>query len=117
MQGPGMKDTALFFAALALAATLAGCGKTETPPAETANTTKLCDAVKNLPSVMKCSVSNLDSAVAIIVDTQDDEAARKMCLDFAGRMRPLVTGLSGQWDIQIFSPYRDDRPLNYCALY
>jgi hypothetical protein len=100
-----------------LSSMLAGCGKSETPPVKTGNTGKLCDAIKGSPLVMKCSVSNRDSAVAITIDTQDDEAARRICLDLAGRMRPLAAGLSGQWNVQIFSPYRDDRPLNYCALY
>ena len=112
-----MKNPALFLVTLALTVALAGCGKSDSPPVKTGNTSKLCEATKDSTLVMKCFVSDRDSTVGITIDTHDDEAARQMCIDFASKMKPLASGLSGQWKLQIFSPYRDDKPLSYCALY
>ncbi len=96
---------------------LAGCGKSDTPPVATDKTNKLCAAILDTGLTQKCIVSNLDRTVGITFDSNDDEKARMLCMDIANRMKPLTANLAGQWNLQVFSPYRDDRPLNYCALH
>lgn len=100
---------------LALSATLAGCGQSGTPPASFEVTNKLCGAIQDTGLTKHCVVDNRNSTVGIVIDT-NDEAARNLCVDIANRIKPLTADLSGQWKLQIFSPYRDDKPLAYCVL-
>jgi hypothetical protein len=111
-----MKTPALIFAALALSATLTSCGKSGTQPVATDETNKLCGAIKDTGLTKQCSVSNLASTVGIVIDT-NDEAARNLCVDIANKIKPLTADLTGNWKLQIFSPYRDDKPLAYCVLH
>lgn len=111
-----LKDTAILLAALALSAALSGCGQSDTPPVVSAETNKLCGAIQDTGLTKRCVVDNRNSAVGIVIDT-NDEAARNLCVDIANKMKPLTAELSGQWKLQIFSPYRDDKPLAYCVLH
>jgi hypothetical protein len=98
-----------------LAVMLAGCGKSGTDAATAVETDRLCKAVLSTGVAKQCSVNHLDSTVAIVIDT-DDEKARTLCADIAGKIKPASAGLSDKWKLQIFSPYRDDKPLAACFL-
>ncbi len=99
------------FAALALTAALAGCGNADTAAADETN--KLCAAIKDTGHAQPCSVNPRDRTVNLVIDT-NDEAARNLCAAIANKIKP--TELSGQWKLQIYSPYRDDKPLVFCSL-
>jgi hypothetical protein len=109
------KSLVILFAALALSAALSGCGKSGTPPAAADETNKLCGAIIDTGLTKQCVVSNRNNTVGVVIDT-NDEAARSLCVDIANKMKPLTADLTGQWKLQIFSPYRDDKPLAYCVL-
>ena len=110
------KSLFILLAAFVCCTTLPGCGKPDTPAATAAGTDKLCAAIKDAGYTQKCSANPLDATVGIVAGTDDDEAARKLCAAIANRMKPLGTGLPGQWKLQIFSPYRDDKSLAACPL-
>ena len=111
-----MKSPTLLFAAITLCAYLSGCGQSDTAPAASAETNKLCGAIQDTGLTKHCAVDNRNSTVGIVIDT-NDEAARNLCVDIANKVKPLTAGLTGQWQLQIFSPYRDDKPLAYCVLH
>jgi hypothetical protein len=110
------KSLVILFAAIALSTALAGCGKSDTAPVASAETNKLCGAIQDTGLTKHCAVDNRNSTVGIVIDT-NDEAARNLCVDIANKIKPLTADLSGQWKLQIFSPYRDDKPLAYCTLH
>ena len=110
------KFTALLFITLVLPATLSGCGKHDSQPAATHETGKLCEAIKDAGFTGQCSVNSFNGTVGIVIDT-DDAKAINLCVDIANRIKPSTTELSGQWKLQIFSPYRVDKPLAYCVLH
>lgn len=110
-----LKNTAKLLAALAMSAMLAGCGKSDTPPSTSSETDKLCGAIQDTGLAKQCVVNNRNNTVGIVIDT-NDEAARNLCVDIASKMKPLTANFTGQWKLQIFSPYRDDKPLSYCTL-
>jgi hypothetical protein len=105
----------MVFASLALSITLGGCGKSDTPPVASDATNKLCGAIQDTGLTKHCVVDNRNSTVGVVIDT-NGEAARSLCVDIANKMKPLTADLTGQWKLQIFSPYRDDKPLAYCVL-
>jgi hypothetical protein len=111
-----LKNTAHLFAALTLFAFLAGCGKSDSTPVASAETNKLCGAIQDTGLTKQCVASSRNNTVGIVIDT-NDEAARNLCVDIANKMKPLTADLSGEWKLQIFSPYRDDKPLAYCTLH
>jgi hypothetical protein len=111
-----LKNTAHLFVALTLSGYLAGCGKSDTPPIASDETNKLCGAIQDTGRAKQCAINNRNHTVGIVIDT-NDEAARNLCVDIANKIKPLTTDLSGQWKLQIFSPYRDDKPLAYCTLH
>jgi hypothetical protein len=98
-----------------LAVMLAGCGRSGTDAATAIETDRLCKAALSTGVAKQCSVNNLDSTVGIVIDT-DDEKARTLCAEIAGRIKPASAGLPDNWKLQIFSPYRDDKPLAACFL-
>jgi hypothetical protein len=106
----------MLFVALALSAALSGCGKSDTPTVALDVTNKLCRAIQDTGLTKNCVVDNRNNTVGIVIDT-NDEAARNLCVDIANKMKPLTADLSGLWKMQIFSPYRDDKPLAYCVLH
>jgi len=111
-----LKSTVRLLVAIALSAALAGCGQADTPPVASAETNKLCGAIQDTGLAKKCAADNRNSTIGIVIDT-NDEAARNLCVDIANKIKPLTADLSGEWKLQIFSPYRDDKPLAYCTLH
>jgi hypothetical protein len=111
-----LHTAARIFITLIMGAMLAGCGKSATDAATANETDSLCKAAIYTGLTKQCSVNNLDSTVGIVIDT-DDERARNLCADIASKMKPATAGLSDKWKLQIFSPYRDDKPLAACFLH
>lgn len=104
-------------AALALCAALVACGKPDShQPAATTQTDRLCAAIKDGGYTKKCLANPRDHTVGIVADTSDDQAARELCARVAGSSKRLAAGLSDQWKLQVYSPYRDDKPLAECPL-
>ncbi|MGA9666831.1 MAG: hypothetical protein WBQ69_10335 [Gallionella sp.] len=113
----GLHTGGQIFLALIVAATLAGCGKSATGAASANAKDNLCKAALGTGLTKKCSFNDLGSTVGIVIDTDDDQKARTLCADIAGKMRPATAGLSDKWKLQVFSPYRDDKPLAACYLH
>jgi len=114
---PKPKIAALPIAVFILSAALAACGKSENQPVASDVPNKLCEAMRDAGLAKQCTVNSLDSTFGIVADTDDDQKARTLCADIAQRMKPESAGLSDQWKLQIFSPYRDDKPLAACYLH
>ena len=112
-----MRNTVLLFVTLTLSVTFAGCGKSDAPPPVSADKTdKLCAAIKDTGLTQRCIVSNSDRTIGITFDSNDDEKARRLCMEIAKRVKPLTADFPAQWQLQVISRYRDDKPLNYCFL-
>ena len=96
-----------------LALTLAGCGVShhESAKAETA----LCTAVMDTGLAKQCTAGN--TMVSVVIESDDDEVAREICAKIALEIKPVSTKLSGNWQLQIFSPYRSDKQTAACPLH
>ena len=78
---------------------------------------KLCAAIKSNSAAIKCSVQNRGRTVDVTIDTHDeDEVVRKSCVVLADKTKQFAANFSGQWKLQIFTPYRDDKPIATCVL-
>ena len=108
------------FLLAALALTITGCGNSETQqaPRKTADdTSKLCPAIAATGLYKQCTVDTGYGSVDVVVDSFDDEVARNACAHLADKLSPLTAQLSGPWKLQIFSPYRSDKPTATCVLH
>lgn len=124
-----MTKTTLLLVILALFLTITGCGNSDsrqasTPgkPGATDDTSRLCPSIEGLglngQSLAKqCSVDSRYSTVDVIIDSNDDEVARNICADAANKLAQLTAHFSGSWKLQIFSPYRSDKPMSTCVLH
>lgn len=113
-----MTRIALLLALLAL--TVAGCGNSEQESAagKTADdATKLCPAVESAGLAKQCVIDNRYGSVDVIVDSFDDQVARNACAAIAEKLKPLTVQFSGKWKLQVFSPYRSDKPMASCELH
>ena len=93
-----------------------GCSKPEDTPAGTADTNGICSTISESGLAGKCAVNSHERTIAIVVSTSD-EAAWNLCDALASKLKPSTGKLTGQWKLQLFSPYRDDKPIAYCPLY
>jgi len=119
-----MTKTALLLAIFTLPLTIGGCGNSDSQqgavPLKSAaadDTSRLCSSIEATGLAKQCTVSSRDSTVHVTIDSFDDEAARNVCADVAKKMGQLTVRFSGQWILQVFSPYRTDKPLATCPLY
>jgi hypothetical protein len=113
-----MKKTALLLVIFALSLSISGCGKSVPLSGATADdTSRLCSSIVGTGLTKQCAVQTGDSTVHITIDSLDDEAGRDVCADVANRMMQLTAHFSGKWMLQVFSPYRSDKPLATCPLY
>jgi hypothetical protein len=96
-----------------LALTLAGCGSShhESAKAEAA----ICTAIMDTNLARQCKVEN--STAAIVIESDDDEAAREACAKIAAGISRVSAKLSGSWQLEIFSPYRTDKQIASCELH
>ena len=113
-----MIRTALLFAVLALASTGCGNSSAQHAPGKAADdTSKLCPAIAAAGLAKRCTVDTGYGSVDVVVDSFDDEVARNVCAHIADKLSPLAARLSGPWKLQIFSPYRNDKPTATCVLH
>lgn len=119
-----MTKTALLLLILALPLPLAGCGDPDKPqepasgkPGAADDTPSLCSSIERAGLAIKCAVNGRDSLVDVTIDSFDDEVARNICADIADKTTQLTAPLSGQWKLQVFSPYRSDKPMATCSLH
>lgn len=110
-------------ATIFLLVTFDGCGNSDKHqglPSETAGATKetpdLCSSIMVSGLAKQCAVNSRDSRVEVTIDSFDDEVARNVCAGIADETTPMTAHLSGQWKLQVFSPYRSDKPLATCIL-
>ena len=114
-----MTRVALLFVLLAPPLWICGCGKSGSQPQnpEAANeANELCAAIREVGLAQQCSVSDRDHSVNVVIDSGDDEEARKACAGLAVKMAQLTAKFSMQPKLKIFSPYRSDKELASCSL-
>lgn len=118
-----MIKTALLLVIFALLMLFAGCGKSgkQQGPATGVSGAAmdipgLCSSIEGTGLAKQCTVNSQDNEVSVTIDSFDDEVARNNCADIAGKTTQLTARLSGQWKLQVFSPYRSDKPLATCPL-
>jgi hypothetical protein len=119
-----MTKTAPLLVILALSLPLAGCFDSDKPqepasgkPGAADDTSSLCPSIERAGPAIKCAVNSRDSVVDVTLDSFDDEVARNVCADIADKTTQLTASLTGQWKLQVFSPYRSDKPLATCSLH
>jgi hypothetical protein len=118
--------TALLIVILALPLTITGCDNSDSQqesahgkPGAADDTSRLCSAIEG-PGLngqgldKQCSVNSRDSTVAVFIDSYDDEVARNICTDIANKMTQLTAHFSASWKLQVFFPYRSDKPMATC---
>ena len=109
-----MRSLALFLTVLAVA--VSGCDTSNTQPVAEDKARKLCAAILNNGLSSLCIPSDQNRTIGIMFDSNDDEMARRLCMEVAGKLKPMMADFSGQWRLEVFSPHRVDKPLNYCLL-
>jgi hypothetical protein len=119
-----MTKTALLLVILALPLTITGCGHSDSQqasmpgkPGAADDMSKLCTSIEGTGLAKQCSVNSRYSTVGVTIDSYDDEVARNICADIAKQITQLTAHLSGQWMLQVFSPYRSDKPMATCLLH
>ncbi len=119
-----MTKTTLLLVILALFLTISGCGNSDSQqksapgkPGAADDTSRLCSSIEGAGLAKQCSVNSRNSAVDVMIDSNDDEVARNTCADVANKMTQLTAHFSGFWKLQIFSPYRSDKPMATCVLH
>lgn len=75
----------------------------------------LCPAILNTGLAKQCTVSK--SSVDVVIESDDDEVARETCTKITTEIKPLTAKLAGNWQLQIFSPYRSDKQTAACPLH
>lgn len=111
-----MKNTTLLLATLTLSTMIAGCNPENQSPVAPEMAKKLCRAILNNGLSPLCMPSDEHQTIGIMLDSNDDEMARKLCAHVANKLKPMMTDFSGQWRLEVFAPLRNDKPLNYCVL-
>lgn len=119
-----MTKTALLLAIFTLPLTISGCGNSDSQqgavPLKSAaadNTSRLCSSIEATGLARQCAVNTRDSTVHVMIESNDDEVGRNICADIANKMAQLTARFSGQWMLQVFSPYRSDKPMATCPLH
>jgi hypothetical protein len=118
-----MTKIALLIVIFALPLPFVGCGKSDKQqepiagvPGAAEDISGLCSSIEESGLAKQCTVNSRDNLASVMIDSFDDEVARDICADIAGKTTQLTARLSGQWKLQVFSPYRSDKPLATCPL-
>ena len=119
-----MTKTALLLAIFTLSLTIIGCGNSDSqqgpvPPKQAAadDTSRLCSSIEDTGLIKQCTVNSRDHTVHVTIDSFDDDAARNACADITNKMGQQTAHFSGRWMLQVFSPYRSDKPMATCPLH
>lgn len=103
---------------------MTGCGHSDTqqgtaPEKQSAadDTSLLCASIEGAGLASQCSASSSYGAIDVMIDSNDDEVARKACANITSKMMPLTAHFSGSWKLQILSPLRSDKPIAVCVLH
>ncbi len=119
-----MTNKAIAIAIFALILLAGGCGQSGSQQGALAarqttaqDTSALCPAIEGTGLIKQCTVNSQDKTVHVVIDNNDDQVARSTCADVVSRMAQSNAGLSAQWMLQVYSPYRDDKPLAACPLH
>jgi len=119
-----MTKTALLLVIFTLPLMISGCGNSDSQqgsvPLKSAaadDTSQLCSSIEGTGLAKQCAVNNRDNTVHVTIDSFDDEAARNVCADVANKMAQLTARFSDRWMLQVFSPYRSDKPMATCPLH
>jgi hypothetical protein len=114
----------LLLVLLSLPVVLPGCGDSKKQQAPTSGKSGAVNDISGLcPTIVGgglaklCAVNSRDSVVEVTIDSFDDEVARNACTDIVNKTTRLTAGLSGQWKLQVFSPYRSDKPMATCYIH
>ena len=119
-----MTKTVLLLAIFTLPMTIIGCGNSDSQqgavPLKNAaadDTSRLCPSIEGTGLAKQCAVNTRDNTVHVMIESNDDEVGRNICADVANKMAQLTARFSGQWMLQVFSPYRSDKPMATCPLH
>jgi hypothetical protein len=119
-----MTNTALLLAILALSLPLAGCGKSDErqepasgKPVAANDMSGICLSIESAGLAKRCAVNSRDSLVEVTIDSFDDEVARNICAEITNKTKQITAQLPGRWKLQVFSPYRSDKPMASCSLH
>jgi len=116
-----MTRAVLMQTTLALLLAVSGCdnsdrGSAAQAPATASAMPKLCPSLLGAGLAKQCKVNGRDRLVEVTIDSFDDQAGRDACAEIAAKSAGQAAGLSGEWKLQVYSPYRNDKPLAECWL-
>lgn len=94
---------------------LGACHRSGNIPALEQDAGRVCAAITRRGITPQCRANTIEGAIGVVIDT-DDEKARATCADIASQLKPLTAGFPANWKLEIFSPYRTDKPLASCFL-
>ncbi|MCG6933131.1 MAG: hypothetical protein LJE57_05785 [Gallionella sp.] len=112
-----MTRKTLLLTMLALSVAIAGCGRSQQGAPRQEDMSGLCPAIQHTGLTKQCAVSGFDSAVHVMIANDDDEVARNVCAEVVNRIAQQAARLPAQWMLQVYSPYRSDKPLATCPLH
>jgi peptidyl-tRNA hydrolase len=95
-----------------LAITLAACSA---KPQNASDAGAICKAISDTGLARQCEAGN--ATVAVVIDSDDDEAGRETCGKISARVSHAAAKLKGSWQLEIFSPYRSDKQIASCPLH
>lgn len=115
-----MTKTILLLALFALPPAISGCGhsgsQSSSVPDSVSGAVKLCTAIAGTGLTNRCAADATGRTIDVTIGSNDDEEARKRCVVIADKVARQTANLSGLWKLQVFSPYRTDKPLAICNL-
>ncbi len=116
-----MTNKTLLLSLFVLSLAIAGCGRSQQgsarPGQAAGDTSGLCSAIQRTGLAVQCAVNSGDSTVHVMIANDDDEVARNVCAGIAVRIVQQTARLPAQWMLQVYSPYRSDKPLATCPLH
>lgn len=113
--------TIMLLASFALLPAISGCGhsgsqSSSSVPDSVSGAVKLCTAIAGTGLTNRCAADATGRTIDVTIGSNDDEEARKRCAVIADKVAQQTANLSGLWKLQVFSPYRSDKPLAICNL-
>lgn len=116
------KSLVMLLALFALPVAISGCGhsgsqSSSSLPDSISGAVKLCTAIAGTGLTNRCEANASGNTLDVTIGSNDDEEARKRCAVIAGKLTQQTANLSGLWKLQVFSPYRSDKPLAVCSLH